>query len=340
MRNCFLLILTSLLFLMSCQSKGPTLHLYAWSDTIEPELIQQFEKQYGCKVIVDTYDSNESLYAKLKAGAFGYDLIFPSSYMVEIMAKQGMLSFIDPATIPNLRHLDQQAIAPLKKEILRYGVPFTITYSGIGYNRERIDHPIASWSMFGRRDLRSRMTMLNDMREVLGAALIFLGYSINSQNPAEIEAAADQVLQWKSNLAKFESEQYKNGIATAEYLLVQGYSGDILQIQEENPIIGFLIPEEGTVISLDCMAIPIDSSRPDLALAFVNFLYEPSHSALNTKAKGFLVPNLSSYTFLPVSLQKNPILFPDSSTLKKSEVIEDVGEAIRFYYKAWDRIKE
>jgi spermidine/putrescine transport system substrate-binding protein len=214
-----------------------------------------------------------------------------------------------------------------------------MSMTGIAYRNDRIDHPQHSWGIFDTAKFKGRMTMLNDIRETLGAALKHLGYSLNTKSKKEIEAAADLIISWKRNLAKFESEQYKNGIASAEYLVVQGYNGDILQIIQENPNISFFYPEEGTPMSMDYLCIPKKAPNSSLAHQFINFLLEGQIAAENISHTFFLSPNVNAYSHLSPELKDNQVLFPPSEILKESEMIDDVGTAYVYYVKAWNRIK-
>ncbi len=227
----------------------------------------------------------------------------------------------------------------IKAEAKSDSVPYMVTFTGLGYRQDRIHDMIDSWNVFGQAKWRGRMTMLNDFRETIGAGLKYLGYSINTINEAEIEAAADQVIKWKKNLAKFESEQYKNGIATAEFLVVHGYCGDILQVMQEDPGVNFLYPKEGALIACDYLAIPKKAPETELAHRFINYLYEPEVAARNMKWTLFLCPNKGAYEYLEPYLRNNPALFPGEETLRKAELIQDLGDDVVKYYRAWDRIK-
>jgi spermidine/putrescine transport system substrate-binding protein len=335
----YALLLCLLLSMTACKRSERELHIFIWGDYIKPELVQKFEEEYDCKVIVDTFDSNEALYAKLKLGASGYDLIFPSNYIFEIMLEQGMLRKINPDAIPNLQNVDPAYTRFVEEGESGYGILYMVSSTGIAYRKDKVKDFIPSWTIFSRRDLKGRMTLLNDIREALGAALRHLGYSLNTTNDKEIEEAADLLIKWKKNLAKFESEQYKNGIASAEFLVVQGYSGDILQIMQENPHIEFVYPEEGIALSFDYLAIPASAPNPELAEQFINFLLDGANAAENMIFTLYLSPNTAAYSKLPPSLRTNPILFLDEEQVKNSELIKNVGAALSSYIKAWDRIK-
>lgn len=322
-----------------CAPAKPTLHIYNWADYVKPELLQRFEQQQGCRVVLDTFDSNESMYAKLKAGATGYDLIFPSSYMARIMDQQDMLQPLDHARLPNLKNVDPDFLKRAVDKAMRYSVPYMITITGLAYLESRVPEPEASWTMLDREDLKNRMTMLNDMRETIGAALKFLGYSLNTTNETELAEAVEVVQRWKKNLAKFENEQYKTGLASGEFLLVHGYSGDIMQVQEENDDIVFVVPKEGAALSCDDMVIPKDAREVDLAHAFINFMHDPEVAAENTEFIYYLCPNAPSYALLGADLRDDPVLFPPTDVRDRCEVIADLGEDNVKYTRAWDAIK-
>jgi spermidine/putrescine transport system substrate-binding protein len=214
-----------------------------------------------------------------------------------------------------------------------------LTYAGIAYLESRVPNAEPSWAMFDRTDLGNRTTMLNDMRETIGAALKFLGYSLNTADDKELEEAKEVVLRWRKNLAKFENEQYKSGISSGEFLLVHGYSGDILQVQEENEDIAFALPNEGFSISCDDMVIPKTAKQTKLAHAFINFLHDPEVAAENSEFIYYLCPNKDCYALMPEEMREDPAVFPPADVRAKGEVIMDLGEAQAKYVKIWDQIK-
>lgn len=335
-----LILLLSILILAGCDKKQKYLHIYSWAEMFNPEVIEEFEKKCGCRVVIDSYDSNEMLYAKLRSGASGYDLILPSYYISQVMASQGMLEKIDRKKLPNLKYLDHSILTPIQSTLLEYSVPYAISYSGIGYRKDRIANFDPSWCVFGDRKYRGRMTILNDYREALGIALMCLGYNPNTTDEKKVNEAADLLIRWKPNIAKFENEQYKNGIATAEFLIAQGYSSDFLQVMRENPNVGFVLPKEGGLISYDQFAIPKKAPHKDLAYEFINFLYEPAVTAKNIEMASVLIPNREAYQYLPETLLKSEALFPSKEMKKKLIPLKDLGEDVLLYHRAWERVKE
>ncbi len=323
----------------ACGKARTVLSVYTWSDFIKPEIVGRFEREQGCRVVIDTFESNEAMYAKLRAGAAGYDLLMPSSYMVSLMHAQGLLARLDHALLPNLVHLDPDYLAMAIDKTMDHSVPYMITNTGIAYLEGRVPDVVPSWRMFGRTDLAGRMTMFNDMRETIGAALKLRGHSINTTDPAELAEAETVLVEWKKNLAKFDNEQYKLGLASGEFLLVHAWSGDIFQVRRENPAVRFVIPEEGTVISCDDLVIPAGAPQARLAHAFINFLLDPAIAAENTAFVCYLCPNKDSYPLLPAEIRDNPGIFMDPKIRAKSEMIGDVGAANALYVAVWDRLK-
>ncbi|WP_395718748.1 spermidine/putrescine ABC transporter substrate-binding protein [Prosthecobacter sp.] len=328
---CFLLLAVS-----AC---AQTLHIYTWADYVSPEVVEKFEKQHGCKVVVDTFDSNESMYAKLKAGATGYDLVFPTAYMIQVMNAQGMLAKLDHTKVPNLPNIDPAVLAKVTDKTMEHSVPYTFAYAAIAVRKDKIKDAEASWAMFDRPALAGRVTLLDDMRESIGAALKSLGHSINTRDEAHLAAARDVLIRWKKNIARFDNEGYKAGIDSAEFHLVHGYSGDLFQVQMENPKVEILIPREGVTIGCDEMVIPKTAKQAELAHAFINFVLDPAIAAENMEWMGYYCPNKPALEKVSPEFLKNPAITIPAELQAKCEVIEDLGPDLAKYSKVWDQVK-
>ncbi len=339
MKKCLSILLGALL-LTSCGEKKPSLHLYTWDDYLNPDLISAFEEAHDCRLIVDIFDSNEAMLAKLKAGATGYDVIVPSSYMVKILAREKMIVELDHTKIPNLKHVDSGYLTNLAfDKKMKWSVPYMLAPTGIAWVGDRVENVEPTWAVFGREDLKGRMTLLNDSRETIGAALKMLGYSLNTTDETQINEAKDVVIQWKRNIAKFESDQYDSGLASAEFFLSQAYAGDAFQAQEDNEAIEFAVPREGTSIACDDLVISATAPNPELAYAFVNFITDPPNAASNMEYIYYLAPNQSAYDLVSDEFKENDALFLDDETIKKCEMIDDLGKANALYNEAWDEIR-
>lgn len=336
-----LVVAAAVMFASGCGEKKPVLHVFNWDDYLNPELITRFEEENGCQVVVDIFDSNESMLAKLKSGASGYDILVPSSYMVKVLEREGMILPLDHAKIPNLKNIDDVYLTEtaFDKE-MKVSVPYMMAPTVIAYIDGKVENPTASWHLLERPELKGRITILNDARETIGAALKALGYSLNTVDPAQLEEAKQLVIKWKQNIAKFESDQYNAGIASEEFLMVHGYAGDLFQAQEENEKVVIVVPEEGTSISCDDLVIPTDAPNPDLAYAFINFLCDAEVAAENTEYIYYLAPNKAAYELLSDEIKGESAIFIDPVVRGKSEMIDDLGpEGNGLYNAIWDQIK-
>ncbi len=320
----------------------PVLHVYNWSDYMAEGLLEQFEAENNCKVVYDVFDSNEALYAKLKAGATGYDIIFPSSYFVSVMVEEGMLQEINKANIPNLKNIDPEFLEKVSLDkVMKYSVPYLSGTTGIAYRKDTVKDFDSSWTVYAREDLAGRMTLLDDIREVLGSGLITLGYSVNTTSESEIEEAADLVISWKKNIARFDNEGYKAGVASKEFWVVQGYGGDVQQVIDENEDenIVYTLPKEGFTMWEDTVAIPTGADNVELAEKFINFLHSAEVAVANIEYNYYLCPNTAAYPLLSEEIKANEVVFVPKDKLVKGEQIVDVGKDLAKYNKAWNRVK-
>ena len=330
---------------------GGELHIYTWSDYISSDVLASFEKALGVKVIVDTFDSNEAMYAKLKAGGTGYDIIMPSSYQISMMAKEGMIDKIDHAKCPNVKkNFDVDFTAQILDPKFTYNVPYAVTYTGFMYLKSKIPAgaDINSWAILGNPALKGRISLLDDIREVIGAGLMYLGYSINSANPKEIEAAVAQVLKWRANIRKFDAESYKTEVPSGATWIGHGYSTDTTQVivgDEEagapaRDDIGFALPKEGYTIAFDEMVVAKDAKRKDLAYAFINYLYDGDVAKANMEYICGPNPVKPGIDKLDADYRSVIVLSPEQ--LKVGQVLRNLDDqpaVMEIYNKAWDKIK-
>ena len=319
--------------LVGCGPKKPVLHVYTWSDYMAPSVVKEFERKFACKVQMNYFDSNEAMYAKFKNGARGYDVIFPSSYMVKLMDEQGMLRKLDKSLLPNIANVDERYLSLAFDKQMDHSVPYMITVTCLAYTPAAGD-VAANYSQFDRADLKGRMTLLNDLREVIGAALKHNGHSLNSVDDAELAEAKETILGWKKNIATFENEQYKIGLASGEFLLVQGYSGDLMQVQEENGDIEIVVPDEGTALSFDDMVIPADAPNPELAHAFINFIQEPRNYAKFLDY--FQFPN---YVNTEADKFRTTKPLYDARAMENCTLKNDLGENLEKFNEYWEKVR-
>ena len=326
-------------------SKNPTkskkLYVYNWSYYTPDSVIEAFEKEYGVDVVLDYFASNEEMFAKLKAsGNAGYDIIFPSGDYVSIMMHEGMLEKIDTSKIPNLEYITPLAIEKATYDpTMEYSVPYYLGASGIAVNKKMVKEKEyeKSWNIFSNKKFADRMVMMDDMREVLGDALAYLGYSVNTTSAEELEEARVLVnTKWKPNLVKFDAEGFAKGFASGEYWVAHGYAEAIFEElpEEKWANVDFFLPLDGGPMYIDSMCIPKGARNYELALLFINFIHQPENYAqfldrfhfpasVNTAAEQFT----TTTPFYTVDMLKN------------YELKDDLGTSLDRYNKAWESIR-
>lgn len=326
--------------LPSCSGGGKkTLHVFTWADYLSDAAAASFEKAFDCRLVIDTFDSNESMTAKIESGATGYDILVPSSYAVKQLEAKGFLQPLDHARLPNLANIDRDHLANALDPEMKVSAPYMMAPTVVAYSSSRVPNAEPSWNLFLREDIKGRATMLDDMREVLGAALLTLGYPLNSTAPAELDAAVELAIRWKANLAKYENEQYKTGIASGEFFLVHGYAGELLAVQDESADVKVIIPQEGAPFSCDDLCIPKSAPDPELAHAFINHLCDAEVAAENMEWIGYRAPNTPAYAIVSEDFRGSAILFPPDELFAKCGPIGDLGDNLPLWTSAWARVK-
>ena len=315
-----------------------TLYIYNWTYYTPDSVIAKFEKEYGCKVVYDSFPSNEEMFAKLKAGGASYDICFPSGDYVSIMVKEGMLAPIDKSKVPNLKNVDPAVLAKCDFDPGNvYSVPYYMGAAGVAVNTEKVGRFDKSWSIFSRKDLAGKMTMLDDMREVLGDALAYKGKSVNSVSDADIALATKTVNEeWKPNLLKFDAEAFAKGFAAGEFWVVQGYAESIYAELDpsKRKDVAFFIPKEGGPMYIDSMVVLKQAKSKDLAMDFINFIHRPEIYAEFVDAFGF-----PATCNVPArALKKGPEWY-SAESLAPCELKKDVGADLEKYNAAWQKIR-
>jgi len=324
--------------ILSCNSKEK-LYIYNWTYYTPESVIEKFESEYNCRVIYDEFASNEDMYAKLRANKgkkSGYDVVFPSKDYVPIMIRQGMLEKIDHSKLFNLGNIDSEVLKIASYDPnMEYSVPYFYGAGGIIVNTSKVPDYEKSWSIFAREDLRGRMTMLDDMREVMGGALAFLGYSVNSTNPSQVDAARDLVnYSWKPNLVKFDSESFAKGYVNGDFWVVHAFSeavfdeiADIPQLKESTV---FFIPKEGGPSYIDNMCVLKGARNIELAHRFIDFIHRPEIYAEFADTFG-----LPATVNVPARKYKKAVSLYSETDLLHTQLVEDLGGSLELYTNAW-----
>jgi spermidine/putrescine transport system substrate-binding protein len=321
------------------------LHLFTWPDYIDPKLVSEFEERYDVRVIIDYYDTNEALIAKLGAGGLGqYDVVVASDYAVEVLRHDSLLQELDHALLPNLRNLEPRFRAMPFDSANRYTVTYQWGTSGLGIRTDLVDTTgiqLDSWRLvFDSTAQLGPFVMLADPRETIGAALLYLGHSANSTDPVELAAAELLLRRQRSRLLTY--APFANGrdmLASGDVVVAHNYSGDVLTARQEVPGIHYVIPREGAILWTDNMAIPRRAPGRYTALVFINFILDASVGARLSNFTRYASPNAASFGLIDASLKADPSVYPDSSLALRLEVARDIGMARGLYDRIWTRLR-
>ena len=328
-----------LLMTTQLASAEGNLSLYNWGDYINPELIDAFSKEYSVNVTLDTYSTNEEMLARIQAGASGYDLVWPSVHMHDIMQKLDLLQPAHPNEMKGWENIDKGAMRSHEDPNGDYCLPYAWGAVGILYNKEQIPE-LTSWKEFFEygKEHPGKITMLDDLRETLGVGLIMNGASVNSRDPAEVEKAEAYILEQKPNIAAFRYDVIplvtSGDIAAGHY-----YVGGVLNVLQNPDLLGFVIPEEGATMYQEDVCLLKTAPNPDNAKLFMEFLMRPENAAKNSERLTNGVVNTAAVDLLPEELKSNPSINPSPEVRAKLQIFEDLGKDLRIYTRAWDRIK-
>ena len=344
----------SLIFITGCTSKETSLstaqrkplsehrvvNLAIWSNYLSPSLVTEFEKTSGIHLQVSNYSSNEELLAKLQAGAAEYDVVVPSDYMVYAMSKLGLIQELDYAQLPNSKNLDPKYLKKTYDPGNKYAVPYDWGTTGIAINRSLYKGQIKSWKdLFEKPDLAGKFSLLDDVREVLGAALKAQGASMNSRDPKELNKAKELLLKARGRVKEFSSEPLMS-LINGETAVAHIYMSDALQARKATGgKIDYIIPEEGGTFWIDNLVVPKAAPHPKEAYALINFLLD-AKSVVSTTVSVFVAPaNKDAIALLPKELQMSTMLFPPTSVLSRCEMLEDLGDSVGAWDRIWTEVK-
>ncbi len=317
------------------------LNVYNWDTYIGETTLQTFTDKTGIEVQYDLYANNEELFAKLKAGNPGYDVIFPSDYMIETMIALNMLEPVDHAKIPNLVNINpaKPFSDPAYNPGLKYGVPYMWGTVGIGYRKSKVPEPTSWGVLLDSSEYAGRVALLADARMVMGLALKYLGYSMNSKSEAEINQARDLLIKQKPNIKAFAPDNGQDLLLSGEVDLVMEWNGDIISVEEEDDDIAYAVPKEGTNVWTDNVCIPVGAPHPENAHAFLNHLLDKDVALEIATTIHYATSNKAAQAELPAELLNDPAIYPPEEVIANSEALVDVGDFTPVYDKAWTEVQ-
>lgn len=332
-------LLLCILLASGCGKSKPSLAVYNWGDYIDETVIQEFEKKYDVKITYDTFTTNEDMYVKLKAGGSEYDVVVPSDYMIKRMIDEKMLAEIDMKSIPNYRY-----IGALYKNLgydpqNNYSVPYMWGTVGILYNKKMVSGKPDSWRILWDKKYAKQILMLDSQRDSIGITLKMLGFSLNSKNMAELEAAKKELIAQKPLVLAYVVDEVKDKMISGEAAIAVVWSGDAVYCIRENKDLDYIIPKEGTNLWFDAMVIPKGSTHKKLAEKFINFMCDTKIAFKNANYIGYASPQMETVKKLPKDLTQNHAFYPLPEDLSKCEVFTDLGSMMKDFDRIWTEVK-
>lgn len=325
----------------SWSAEEKQLNFYNWDTYIGETTLADFSEATGIQAKMDLYADNDELFAKLKEGNPGYDVIVPTNDYVERMILADMLETIDHAKIPNMSNIDPAFQDANFDPGRAHSAPYMWGTIGIGYRPSKTNGVPASWKyLYDSDEYAGRIALLGDGTTVIGQALKYLGYSLNSTDEAQIRQAEELIIAQKQYIKVFADDNGQDLLLSGEVDLTQEWNGDILQIMEEDDDIGYVVPTEGGVLWQDCLSIPKGAPHPENAHAFINFILDAEVGAEIADFIQYATANAAAKALMDEDYTANPAIFPTDETLAKCEPSVYVGEAAtRLYDEAWTRIQ-
>lgn len=324
------------------KSSTDTLYIYTWAGYTDENLLRQFEEETGIKAIADVFDSNEAMLARVQAqGGGDYSIIYPSDYMVQEMVDAELLIELDKSQIQGLENLFETFTDPGYDPGNTFSIPISWGTTGIIYNPAKLPTKPTDWDYLWENAslLNRRMTLLNDTREVIGAALKSLGYSYNSTSEAEIRAAYEKLVQLRPAIASFNSDAWRTQMLSGDLFLAMCYSSDANEIIEEDENLAYVVPSSGSSVWADTLVIPRTAPNIPGAYAWMSFMMRAKVAAEITERLSFATPNRPGYDLLSEETRNNPNLFPSAETIDRCEGLKPLGSEVgAIYDRYWTKL--
>ncbi len=293
------------------------LKVFNWGEYISQDLLKSFEKEYGVKVILDTYSANQEMYTKLKGGAVSYDVVFPTDYFVEQMIKDDFLQELNMDNIPNFEHISES----LKNQDFdpgnKYSVPYFYGSIGLAYNKKKVGEP-KSWNDLWNPEYKGHVAMNESAREVFTVPLQVLGYDINKPTEKQLEEAKEKLTELHPNVLTYDGTPEAQFVS-GEAWIGMSYNGDAARAMAKNPDVGFVLPEEGGVLWMDNMAIPKTAENKYTAEVFINFMLDPENSKKNAEEINGSSPNAAAVELMDDDIKNNTAIYPTDKEVERGE---------------------
>lgn len=330
------------------KDSGISINVYNWGEYISDgseegtlDVNAEFTKLTGIKVNYTTFATNEELYAKLKGGGSSYDVIIPSDYMISRMIKENMLEPLNMDNIPNFKYIMDKFKSPEYDEGSKYSVPYTWGTVGIIYDSTLVDEEEIDWDILWNEDYADRILMFDNPRDAFAIAETMLGYSLNSENPDELQKAADLLKEQKKVVQAYVMDEIFDKMGAGEALIAPYYAGDAVTLMDEYEDLAFTIPDSGTNLFVDAICIPKGSLKKEAAEMYINFMCEPDIAYATTDFIGYSTPNEGAFEMLDNDVKNDGISYPDDDYIaEKTTVFKNLSDEANLQMQSlWTEMK-
>lgn len=336
-----LALLTALALIPAASAQSKVVNVFNWEDYINPDAITLFEQETGIKVNYMRFTTNEDMMVQVRTNPAAFDVVFPSDYAIERFVKEDLLMPLDKAQLPNAANTVAWLQNPSYDEGSVYSVPYMWGTVGILYDSTRVQAPIDSWEALFSDAYKGEVFMLDSIRDSMGLALKYLGYSMNTRNPAELQAATQLLVKQKRDgiVKAYQVDETKDKMVSGEGILGVVWSGDAQYAINLNEKLAYSVPKEGSNVWVDGMVVPKAAKNPENAHAFIDFLCRPDVAQMNAEYIEYSSPNQAAIELMGDEYLENPNLNPPQEVIDGCEFFHDIQDYITIYNTLWDQVK-
>ena len=336
-------MVTSLLFVGCTKDKevSKEINFFNYGENIDEKTLEEFEKEYGIKVNMDTFDDMEAMYQKVKSGGVKYDVVLVSDALIPRMINEGLIQELNKENIPNISQMDENYMDLDMDKGNKYSVPYMFGTVGLIYNKDVVDENVDSWDILWNEKYKNKVFMFDTYRDTLGAALKKLGYSLNSTNEKEIEEAKNLLLEQREKINPiYGVDNGTTMIPAGETDINMIWSGEGLNLQAENPNLVYVVPKEGANFWIDSLCIPTNAQNIDGAEKFINFVSDKESALRIADEIGYTTPNKEAQFMQPEEIRNNKNAYMPKELMDRCEIYKDLSTDVKkIYDKAWVEIK-
>ena len=335
------IMMTGALFTGCSKKEKQQINFYNYGENIDDETLKEFEEKYDIKVNMETFDDMEAMYQKIKSGAGKYDVVLVSDALMPRMIKEELIQELNKDNIPNISQMDEQYLDLDIDPGNKYSVPYMFGTVGIVYNKDVVKEEVDSWDILWDEEYKDQVFMFDTYRDTIGAALKKLGYSLNSTDPDEIEEAKELLIEQRKTVNPiYGVDNGTTMIPAGETNINMIWSGEGLNLQEENPNLVYIVPKEGANFWIDSLCITSNAQNVEGAEKFINFVSDKESALRIADEIGYTTPNKEARLEQPEDVQNNPNAYMTKEIMDRCEIYKDFDlKTKQMYDDAWTEIK-